>query len=69
MTEKYNFHKTVQHYNTKNNGKVQNRSQDIKICFRTAKLSKRFLSGSNTALQRQAAKTQLMKLPHKFSQN
>ena len=69
MTEKYNFHKTVQHYNTKNNGKVQNRSQDIKICFRTAKLSKRFLSGSNTALQHQAAKTQLVKQTPGHSQN
>lgn len=69
MTEKYNLHKTVQRHNTKNNGKLQNRSQDIKAYFRTAKLSKRFLSGHNTALQHQAPKTQLVKQTPGHSQN
>lgn len=69
MTEKYNLHKTVQHYNTKNNGKIQNLLQDIKAGFRTAKLSKRSLSSGDTALQHQAPKTQLMKQTHGHSQN
>lgn len=69
MTEKYNLHKTVRHYNTKNNGKLQNLSRDTKVCFRTTKLSKRFLSWHNTALQHQAPKTQLMKRTHGHSQN
>ena len=69
MTEKYNLHKTVQHYNTKNNGKVQNLLHDVKVCFRTAKLSQRSLCGGNTALQHQAPKTQPIKLAHRHTQN